>query len=173
MTDQRPLEQRLQEAIASGAAVADLAHERGGTLRYRRAPDDGVLMTLAFVEPDGSERLAVQYFAPAERPAAAWPAHAPFVPGRVMQFAPAPAGGGNCIWELDDAGEGSEVERLVVAATLGDGWLEVERDPAAALPDGVAMRGFERPPLRRMLMRTPHVVMITDAVAGAGLPPLG
>lgn len=161
------LEQALQEAIASGVAVADFPQERG-TLRYRRAPEPGLLMTLSFVRPDGGEQLAVKYFAPADRPAPTHPAGAPFLPGRVMQFAPAPHGqGGNLIWEVDSADEADEVERRVADACVADGWLEGVQQVPVALPEGARMRGFERGPFRRVLMRLPHAVMVSEGATGA------
>lgn len=167
------LEQALQEAIASGVAVADFPQEKG-VLRYRRAPEAGLLMTLSFVRPGGTEQVAVKYFAPSEAPAPGHPEGAPFLAGRVMQFAPAPnVPGGSCIWEVDSADEADEVERHVAEATLADGWAEAEQVVPVELPGGTRLRAFERAAMRRMLMRTAGAVMMTDAPAGAGGSPFG
>lgn len=145
------LNQKVQEALASGAAEADIALPGGNTMRMRRTTAPGVKAELEAPNPRGGANLVWRIFEAASAPAPEYPAEAPFLPGLEVTVSVVPRGFTLSWTRLSDAGAAAA---QLVAASTADGWVEQRTEAAAQmLSAGIRHTQLRRDQRTRSIMQ--------------------
>lgn len=141
--DQAAMLRELQERIKSGPDDQVIDLPEGGQMRFRRAPEPGVLARVESLETH--DQVVCTSWAPSDTRPAGYPAHLPFLEARAAAYSSV-NGNGNLQWFQAVPADAEKVAR----ALAEEGWVETTL-PNPSMP-GMVIRPFRRGDRQRIVL---------------------